>query len=68
MKSIADVVSASGLAGYAEVALVIFFAAFVAIGVRALVTSRSALDRAAHLPLDDDAPRSTNPSAASRLR
>jgi hypothetical protein len=66
MKSIADVVSASGLAGYAEVALVIFFVTFVAIGIRALAMSRATLDRAANLPLDDEsAPRTTPSSAAS---
>jgi len=53
MKSLADVVSASGLAGYAEVALIIFFVAFIAVGVRALVTNRAALERGARLPFDD---------------
>jgi cbb3-type cytochrome oxidase subunit 3 len=62
MKSIADVVSASGLAGYAEIALVIFFAVFLVVGVRALWGNRSALDHAARLPLDDDlARRSEHP-------
>lgn len=54
MKSIADVVSASGLAGYAEVALVLFFAVFLVVGVRALGADRNALDRAARIPLDDE--------------
>jgi hypothetical protein len=63
MKSIADVVSASGLAGYAEIALVIFFGVFLVVGLRALLTNRAALDRAANLPLDDDSP-STHSSAA----
>ncbi|MGH7618183.1 MAG: hypothetical protein ACREPM_13235 [Gemmatimonadaceae bacterium] len=64
MKSIADVVSASGLAGYAEVALVIFFAVFVAVGIRALATNRVALEHEASLPFDDDsAPRARHSSA-----
>jgi cbb3-type cytochrome oxidase subunit 3 len=67
MKSIADVVSASGLAGYAEVALVIFVLVFIAVGVRALATNRAALERAANLPFDDDpAPRPTHSSAAPK--
>jgi cbb3-type cytochrome oxidase subunit 3 len=67
MKSIADVVSASGLAGYAEIALVIFFVVFLAIGIRALATNRAAFDRAASLPLDDDTtPRTGHSSAAER--
>jgi len=53
MKSLADVVSASGLAGYAEVALIIFIVAFIAVGLRALVTNRAALDHEARLPFDD---------------
>ena len=47
MKSIADVVSASGLAGYAEVALVLFFVAFVAVvHPRARAASGAALEHA----------------------
>jgi hypothetical protein len=55
MKSIADVVSASGLAFYAEVALAIFFLVFVAIGLRLLGHSQQ-WEHVAHLPLEDDAP------------
>lgn len=54
MKSIADVVANSGLHGYAEIALVIFFIVFVAIAFRVLLTPRKDLERAAHMPLDDD--------------
>ena len=54
MKSIADVVGSSGLAGYAEIALMLFFIVFLAVGARALLTSRAALDDAARLPLDDE--------------
>ena len=56
MKSIADVVGASGLSGYAEIALLLFFAVFVAVAIRAMTANRAALDRAARLPLDEDAP------------
>jgi len=58
MKSIADVVGASGLAGYAEVALLLFFLVFVVVGVRALTTDRAFIDRAANLPLEDESPQS----------
>ncbi len=53
MKSIADVVSGAGLAGYAEIALLIFFAVFVAIGLRVLFSRRKTFAREAMLPLDD---------------
>lgn len=59
MKSIADVVSAAGLAGYAEIALLLFFAVFVAVGVRAIATNRGAIDHAARLPLEPDDATST---------
>jgi len=36
VKSISDVVSGAGLAGYAEIALLIFFLVFVAVGLRVL--------------------------------
>jgi cbb3-type cytochrome oxidase subunit 3 len=65
MKSIADVVGASGLSGYAEIALLIFFAVFVAVGLRAVTTNRAALDHAARLPLDDDAGSHTSTSHAA---
>jgi hypothetical protein len=68
MKSIADVVSASGLAGYAEIALVIFFVVFVVVGLRALATNGRALDRAANLPFDDESASRTSPSSAARSR
>jgi len=55
MKSLTDVVSGAGLAGYAEIALLIFFLVFVAVGLRALFSTKSALEKAARMPLDDDA-------------
>lgn len=53
MKSISDVVGAAGLHGYAEVALILFFAVFVAVALRVLFTRRADLDRLARMPLDD---------------
>ena len=53
MKSISDVVSGAGLAGYAEIALIIFFLVFVAIGLRVLLSRKTSFAREAHLPLDD---------------
>ncbi|MCX5767709.1 MAG: cbb3-type cytochrome c oxidase subunit 3 [Gemmatimonadetes bacterium] len=54
MRSLADVVGASGLSGYAIVALILFFLAFVAVAINLLLPSRSALyERAGRMPLDD---------------
>jgi hypothetical protein len=53
MKSISDVVAASGLQGYAQVALIIFFVVFVAVSLRVLLTRRADIERFARLPLDD---------------
>ena len=54
MKSIADVVSGSGLAFYAEVALILFAMVFVAVTIRVFSSDARDLDEAARLPLDDD--------------
>ena len=59
MKSIADVVSASGLHIYAEIALLIFFLVFLAIVIRVVGSRRRSWDHAANLPLEDDATSST---------
>jgi|SoiMethySBSTD1v2_1073268.scaffolds.fasta_scaffold1744319_2 cbb3-type cytochrome oxidase subunit 3 len=65
MKSISDVVSGAGLAGYAEIALLIFFLVFVAIGLRVLFSGKHSFREASRLPLDDGSPTSTeSPSAA----
>jgi cbb3-type cytochrome oxidase subunit 3 len=57
--SLYDVMSHAGLAIYAEVALVLFFAVFVAIVVRTFLPSRrKELEDTARLVLDDD-PKST---------
>jgi cbb3-type cytochrome oxidase subunit 3 len=52
---LSDVMSHAGLAVYAEVALILFFLAFVVVVVRVLRWSnREELDHVSHLPLDDD--------------
>jgi cbb3-type cytochrome oxidase subunit 3 len=58
MKSISDVVGASGLSHYAEIALLIFFGVFLVVGLRALFSNRAAMERAARLPLEDDSTHS----------
>ena len=63
MRSIADVVSASGLHVYAEIALVLFFIAFATILTQVLTRRQSTWDRAARLPFDDDA--TPTPSTAT---
>ncbi len=68
MKSISDVVSGAGLAGYAEVALIIFFLVFVAIGLRVLLARKTSFAREALLPLDDGSTESVTPSAARDAR
>ena len=60
MKSIADVVSGAGLAGYAEIALLIFFLVFVAVGLRVLLSGKQSFRAAAQLPFDDGTPTSAD--------
>ncbi|MFN0181779.1 MAG: cbb3-type cytochrome oxidase subunit 3 [Gemmatimonadales bacterium] len=49
-----DIMSGSGLSGYAIVALVLFMAAFIAIVVSIFLPSRKReFDQAGRLPLDD---------------
>jgi len=51
---LSDIMSHAGLAGYAEVALVLFLFAFILIAVRVALGMRDAeLEAARHLPLDD---------------
>jgi cbb3-type cytochrome oxidase subunit 3 len=52
---LSDVVSNAGLAGYAEVALILFLIAFVGIVIAVFRPSRKAhMDAASRLPFDDD--------------
>ena len=54
---LSDIMSAANLSSYAEVALVIFCAVFIAIVIRTWAPSRRAeLEAAARIPLDDDVP------------
>ena len=53
--SLTEIMSGAGLSRYAEVALVLFFFAFVVILWRIYAPSRKrALERASRIPLDDD--------------
>jgi hypothetical protein len=54
VKSLSDVVSGAGLERYAEIALLLFFAVFVAVTLRVLFSNEETLDRAARMPLSDD--------------
>ena len=54
---LSDIMSHAGLSGYAQVALVIFFGAFIAIVVRLFRPGRrEEFERDARLPLDDERP------------
>lgn len=58
---LSDIMSGAGLSGYAQVALIIFFIAFVAIAVWIFLPSRrAAMDAASRLPLDNDTPPASN--------
>jgi cbb3-type cytochrome oxidase subunit 3 len=57
MKSLTDVVSGAGLSGYAEIALVIFFVAFVGVVISLYLPSKQrTYERLRNLPMDDEAP------------
>jgi cbb3-type cytochrome oxidase subunit 3 len=65
---LSDVMSAMGLAGYAEVALVIFFVAFLAVVAHVLHRRNHAtFERARHLPLDADPPLDPDDNAEAEL-
>jgi len=68
VKSISDVVSGAGLAGYAEVALIIFFFVFVAIGLRVLLARKASFAREAQLPFDDGSTEPVTSSVAQDAR
>jgi cbb3-type cytochrome oxidase subunit 3 len=55
---LSDVVSGAGLAGYAEIALIIFLLAFIAIVLWVFSPRRRrSLEAKKHLPFEDDPPR-----------
>ena len=57
---LSDIVGNAGLSGYAEVALILFFVAFLAILVRTIrMSDRAELDRVSRLPLEEDPPAGT---------
>lgn len=63
MRSLTDVVSHSGLAIYAEIALILFALVFAAIVVRVLSPKhRDEFEAARRLPLEDGAPGPGEPS------
>ena len=62
MKSLSDVVAGAGLHIYADIALILFLAAFVAILVRVLFAKRSTWEHEANLPLEDDTAPPNTPS------
>jgi len=51
---LSDIMGNSGLAIFAEIALVLFIVVFVAIVIRLFAARRSDMDRHARLPLEDD--------------
>jgi cbb3-type cytochrome oxidase subunit 3 len=54
---LSDIMSHAGLAGYAEVALVIFIVAFLVLLIRIFAPGRrQEMDRARQMPLDDEHP------------
>jgi hypothetical protein len=60
MKSLSDVVSGAGLHIYADIALIIFFAVFLAVLARVTFTKRSHWEHEENLPLEDDTPAPSN--------
>lgn len=54
--SLGDIMGQAGLEGWAEVALVLFFAVFAGIVVYLVVRGRKAWEHARRLPLDDGRP------------
>lgn len=61
-----DVVAGSGLAIFAEVALVIFFVTFLVVVFRVMGRNRNHYDQLARMPLDDDPQPIARPSHSSR--
>lgn len=56
---LSDIMANAGLAGYAEIALILFMVAFVAIVWRIFRPGRKPeMDAAARMPLDDERPQS----------
>ncbi len=63
---LSDIMGHAGLSAYAEIALILFLAAFVAVLVRTFRSSdRAELDRVSRLPLEDDVPADPHPGDRS---
>lgn len=59
---LSDIMGHAGLSGYAEIALVLFFVAFLAVIVRTFrMSDRAELDHVSRLPLEEDTPVDANP-------
>lgn len=59
---LSDIMANAGLSGYAEIALVLFLVAFVAIVVRIFWPGRRReMDAASRMPLDDEHPQTPRP-------
>ncbi|MHB8838746.1 MAG: cbb3-type cytochrome oxidase subunit 3 [Gemmatimonadaceae bacterium] len=55
---LSDIMGAAGLSGYAEVALILFLAAFVVIMIAIFAPGRKrTYDAASRMPLDDEHPQ-----------
>lgn len=59
---LSDIMSQMGLASYAEVGLVLFLGAFIAITVRTLLTPKQTASELAAIPLDDAPASASNRS------
>jgi len=65
--SLGDIMGGSGLHLFAEVALLLFSGAFVAVGVSMLLRrNRDAFERARHMPLDEDRTHDTQEMERAR--
>ena len=65
---LSDIMGNAGLSMYAQVALVLFLAVFIAITIRTFAPSRRReLDEAAMIPLNDE-PSDAHPASAPRVQ
>jgi hypothetical protein len=66
--SLSDIMSAAGLASYAEVGLILFLLVFVSIAVKTLARSKSdEWERARLMPLLADEPAAMSPATSSEV-
>lgn len=62
-----DIMSNAGLAGYAEIALILFVAAFAVVAVLTFLPSRQReMDEASRLPLEDGSTPNSTTQGATR--